>query len=74
MGGTRDADTLPTVRLFATVTPCIMGDVLDAGVVPNQGHFTRFHSWIVLGDTGHAGAGNALQAVALNNCMKTWEW
>ena len=56
VGGSRDADTLPRMRLFATLPPCTMDDVLDAGVVPDQGQWTRFHSWLVLGDTGHTGA------------------
>ena len=70
VGGSRDADTLPRMRLFATLPPCTMDDVVDAGVVPDQGQWTPFHSWLMLGDTGHTGAGNALQAVALNDKMK----
>ena len=73
LGGSREAETLLRMRFFVTLPPCTMEDVLDAGVVSDQDQRTGFHAWLVLGDTGHTGVGNALQAVALNDKMQCVE-
>ena len=61
-GGT---DTLPRVHVYATATPGTMDVVLREGVSADHPN----DAWIVMGGTGHEGATDALQAVALLPAM-----